>query len=299
MGTVHLAACGNSELLQVTAVADSSERTRTELAGAGLRCYPDADSLIAAGGIDAVIIATPTPTHQELSARLLAAGLPVLCEKPCGPSAAGLRRLGQIAEAVGAPLRIGYWRRFVPELGELRTEIRQGRLGGLLTLETGQWDERPPSPEYARQCGSIFADMAVHDLDQIQWLAGERITEVRALVRTGASSPLAGQAALLALSLESGLIAAASFGRWFPGGDTCWIRVHGTAGFRDLHFLRPPYSDDQMRSAVRAQDEAFAALVRGSPDERLATAADAEAALKTAETAEAAGLRRLLNGAWT
>ena len=99
MGRVHLAACGNSELLQVTAVADSSERTRTELAGAGLRCYPDADSLIAAGGIDAVIIATPTPTHQELSARLLAAGLPVLCEKPCGPSAAGLRRLGQIAEA--------------------------------------------------------------------------------------------------------------------------------------------------------------------------------------------------------
>ncbi len=287
MGRAHLAACADSDSVRFTALADSSDRVRQELADEGYLWFENADELIAAHVVDAVIIATPTPTHQALSAKALSAGLPVLCEKPCGPTAAGLRGLGVAARTSGSPLRVGYWRRFVPELTELHDEIRRGQLGTLLSLETGQWDEQPPSAGYQQLCGTIFADMAVHDLDQIQWLAGEQITSVRAVVRTGEPDqpPAAG---LLVLALDSGLISAASFGRWFPGGDACWLRVHGTAGYRELRFLWPPGSEQQMCAAVRSQDEAFAALVQGNPDPRLATAADAEAALAAAEAATAA-----------
>lgn len=240
--------------------------------------------MLSSGTVQAVIIAAPTPSHQRLSWLALRAGIPVLCEKPCGPAAAGLARL---AGPAGDLLRVGYWRRFVPSLDALRRELLDGGLGTLLSVETGQWDEHPPDAEYQRHCGSIFADMAVHDLDQIQWLAGQPITTVQAIARQarpGQPPP----AALLLLGLAEGIVGAASFGRWFPGGDACWVRVHGSAGFRDLHFLSPPDSDRQMIAAVRAQDEAFAALVTGAADPRLATAADAAAALAAAEAAEQA-----------
>jgi myo-inositol 2-dehydrogenase / D-chiro-inositol 1-dehydrogenase len=287
MGRAHLAACSNSDLVRVTALADGSERVRHELADEGYLCFTDADELIEADVVDAAIIAAPTPTHQELSARVLSAGLPVLCEKPCGSSAAGIRCLAATARSAGTVLRVGYWRRFVPQLVDLHDQIRRGELGTLLSLETGQWDEQPPSASYQQQCGTIFADMAVHDLDQIQWLAGRQITAVRAVVQTRESGQPP-EVGLLVLTLDSGLIGAASFGRWFPGGDACWLRVHGTAGYRELRFLWPPWSEQQMADAVREQDEAFAALVQGSPDSRLATATDAEAALAAAEAATAA-----------
>jgi myo-inositol 2-dehydrogenase / D-chiro-inositol 1-dehydrogenase len=291
MGRVHLTACANSDSVRVTAIADTSGQVREDLAAEGFECFGNADDLVDSGVADAAIIATPTPTHQELTAKILAAGLPVLCEKPCGPTAAGMRDLAAMARSHRSILRVGYWRRFVPELTELHDQIRRGQFGTLLSLETGQWDQQPPIARYQLECGTIFADMAVHDLDQIQWLAGERVTTVRAVVRTVRSSQPP-EAALVVLALDSGLIAAASLGRWFPGGDACWLRVHGTAGFRDLRFLWPPRSDEQMAAAVRTQDEAFAALVQGNPDPRLATAADAEAALAAAEaaaTAAAAG----------
>lgn len=287
MGRAHLAACISSDSMRITAVADSSDRVREELAGEGFECFRDAEEMLGARVIDAAIIAAPTPTHQEVSAKVLSAGLPALCEKPCGPTAAGIRGLEATARSAGTILRVGYWRRFVPELAELHDQIRRGHFGTLLSMETGQWDEEPPGASYQQQCGTIFADMAVHDLDQIQWLAGARITSVRAVVRHAdlGQQPEAG---LLVIGLNSGLIGAASFGRWFPGGDACWLRVHGTAGFRELRFLWPRRSDQQMAAAVRAQDEAFAGLVQGKPDSRLATAADAEAALAAAEAATAA-----------
>lgn len=280
---MHLAACGDSGQVEITAVADTSGQARDRLKP-GVRAYTGVDELLASGDVDGVIIATPTPTHQELSARVLAAGLPVLCEKPCGPTSAGLRDLA--ATVTGGPaLRVAYWRRFVPELQELHRQIISGELGSLLSMETGQWDHLPPGDDYARDCGTIFADMAVHDLDQIQWLAGERITGIHAVERSGQPTSVSGHSALMTLTLTSGLIAAASIGRWFPDGDACWIRVHGTAGFRDVRFLRPPFSAMQMTAAVREQDEAFAALALGQPDELLATAADAAAVLTVAEAA--------------
>jgi myo-inositol 2-dehydrogenase/D-chiro-inositol 1-dehydrogenase len=300
MGTVHRLACQGSDLINVTTVVDKSARVRDRLSRHGLRCYPSVGDMLGGGAIDAAVIATPTPLHQEISASLVGEGVAVLCEKPCGPTAAGLRMLAARADAGGALLRVGYWRRFVPALGSLHDQLDRGELGTVLSIETGQWDEFPPGAEYARACGGIFADMAVHDVDQIAWLTASPIRSVQAAVMRAevceqagpaGSAPQAGaseQSALLLLDLANGLIAAASLGRRHPPGDVCWVRVHGTKGVRDVRFLWPPESDRQMLAAVRAQDEAFAALVLGSDEPRLATAADAAAALAVAEAAELA-----------
>ena len=65
-------------------IAEPVASVREELAAAGLRTHANVEELLAAGGADAALIAAPTDLHVELVAELAAAGLPILCEKPCG-----------------------------------------------------------------------------------------------------------------------------------------------------------------------------------------------------------------------
>ena len=45
-------------------------------------------------------------------------GLPILCEKPCGLTTEETRSIA----ALGVPVQVAYWRRFVPALRELREQ---------------------------------------------------------------------------------------------------------------------------------------------------------------------------------
>ncbi|MGH3285746.1 MAG: dehydrogenase, partial [Streptosporangiaceae bacterium] len=62
-------------------------------------------------------------------AEVAARGLPVLCEKPCGLTAAAAQMSAQTAATAGVPLQVAYWRRFVPGLRQLHDRIAAGELG--------------------------------------------------------------------------------------------------------------------------------------------------------------------------
>ena len=59
--------------------------------------YPDLDSLLSASDVEAVIIATPHPTHADLAIRCLEAGKHVLCEKPMATSIGDAVRIEEAA----------------------------------------------------------------------------------------------------------------------------------------------------------------------------------------------------------
>ena len=64
---------------------------------------------------------------------MAAAGLPILCEKPCGVTARGHARARRASSTrAGVALQVAYWRRFVPELVALRERIAAGELGEVL-----------------------------------------------------------------------------------------------------------------------------------------------------------------------
>jgi myo-inositol 2-dehydrogenase/D-chiro-inositol 1-dehydrogenase len=97
MGQVHLRAISESERIRVVAVAEPSPANRDLLAGPGLAVpglavYSDADAMLKAGGLDGVLIATPSPLHLQMVELIAAAGLPILCEKPCGITADEARK---------------------------------------------------------------------------------------------------------------------------------------------------------------------------------------------------------------
>jgi myo-inositol 2-dehydrogenase/D-chiro-inositol 1-dehydrogenase len=287
MGQTHLRALAGSDVARIDAAAEPALPTRNELATRGLAVHGDIDAMLDAGGIDGVLIAAPSDLHLDLVRRVAVAGLPILCEKPCGTTAADAREAARIAKASGVPLQVAYWRRFVPVLRELRRRIADGAMGPLCFVACYQWDAAPPPRSFRAGSGGIFIDMGVHEFDQLRWLTGQEIATISPPLATIASdSPAPGDAdsAQALCTLSAGTTALVSLGRYFSPGDACWTRVFGMAASDECRFLWPPDGDAAFLDALRRQAEGFAQAVNGAAGEA-ASAEDAVAALVAAEQA--------------
>jgi myo-inositol 2-dehydrogenase/D-chiro-inositol 1-dehydrogenase len=277
MGRTHLDALALSRRAVAVAVVDPDPARRAAaVVDPGLprpATYADVEALLAAGGFDAALISTPTDLHLSLVRRFAEAGVPVLCEKPCGLTA------GEAAEAAraGILLQVGYWRRFVPSLQGLRARD----LGEPSLVVCHQWDEHPPPPGFRDRSGGIAIDMAVHEIDQVRWLLGQEFGEVTAVGASGGDDP---DTAVAVSRLSGGTVATITLGRRFARGDTCWLEVFGGAEYVREEFMT---GDEDFLAALVAQADAFAAAVAG--EEQIgATGDDAVAALRVAEQIGAA-----------
>ena len=287
MGRAHLRALREASRAEVAAVVDPVDGVREELGAQGLRTFAHVDELLAAGGVDAAIVAAPSDLHLELVSVLVGAGLPVLCEKPCGLRSEETAEAVRIAAGAGVLLQIGYWRRFVPALVALRERIAAGALGEPAQIWSWQWDERPPSPAFRARSGGILLDMGVHEFDQIRWLTGQEVTDVSALAADVTSEePVPGDPESVAAvaELSGGAVATVSLGRRLSVCEGCWVEVVGTDGYARELFVWGDDGPGVIHAAVVTQLEAFAAAVRGAPQQG-ATGEDALRAIETAERA--------------
>jgi myo-inositol 2-dehydrogenase / D-chiro-inositol 1-dehydrogenase len=286
MGRTHIDALAASGV-DVGAVVEPVAELRDAVAADRIAGYGEVDELLAAGGVDGVLVAAPTDLHLELVRRIAAAGVPILCEKPCGLRSADTAAAARAAEEAGVLLQVGYWRRFVPALVDLRAGIAAGDYGRVSLVSCWQWDERPPAPGFRTRSGGILVDMGVHELDQIRWLTGAEIEDVVAVASTTTyDPPVEGDPESVAalVRLEGGAIATISLGRRFPPGDACWVEVIGTDAHVRIPFMWGEAGTAVFRAALVAQAEAFAEAARGGPV-RGATAEDAVRAIEAAERA--------------
>jgi myo-inositol 2-dehydrogenase/D-chiro-inositol 1-dehydrogenase len=289
MGRTHLDALAGSERVAVTAAMDPVPAARDALAARGLATHASLEELIDAGGFDAALIAAPSDIHGEVVAALAQAGIPMLCEKPCGVSRETAAAAARIAADAGVLLQVGYWRRFVPELVALRERIAAGELGELSLVRCWQWDGTPPNLEFRVRSGGIIVDMGVHELDQTRWLTGQEFGELHAVaagVTDGPPVPGDPDTVEIASALSGGAVGTISLGRTFPHGDCCWVEVHGLRGHARVEFVWGEEGERVFHRALVDQAEAFAAAVKGEAP-RGATADDAVAALEAAERAQA------------
>src|SRR5258708_38368561 len=145
MGRTHWRALKDSTEVTVVAVTEPVEAAAAPLREQGLAVYPTAEEMFADSELDGVLIAVPTPQHIDTTRRALEAGLPVLCEKPFGLVPDEARAVGELASEQGLALQIAYWRRFVPQLTTLRSDLAGGQDGAVHLLAVSPWDE-PPAP---------------------------------------------------------------------------------------------------------------------------------------------------------
>lgn len=285
MGRVHLAALERSQEVEVVAVVEPVEAVRSDLGQRGFRTFATVASLLEDGGFDGVLIAAPTDRHLELVEAFAGAGVPVLCEKPVGMSAADASAAAAAAQRAGIVLQVGYWRRFVPALRALRERIAAGELGEILQISCLQWDAEPPSAQFRAHSGGIAVDMGVHELDQARWLTGQDVASVSATPGGAAEHPDADpDVAAITARLSGGTVLIVSLGRMFPPGDCCWAEVFGTGGYERVPFMWGDAGEEVFHAALAAQADAFAAAVRGA-EQTGAGAVDAVAAVGAAELA--------------
>jgi myo-inositol 2-dehydrogenase/D-chiro-inositol 1-dehydrogenase len=290
MGRVHLEALAGSDTVAPVAVVEPVDALRAAATAGGLTGYADLDAALGAEGIDAFLVAAPSDVHGQVVARIAAAGFPILCEKPCGLTAADARAAADAAERAGVPLQIGYWRRFVPELADVRARIAAGELGTVALVSCWQWDREPPTPAFRARSGGIAVDMGVHEIDQLRWLTGQEMEQLAAVGggkrgQTPFSDP---DAAAVVTRLSGGALGVITLGRRFPLPDSCWAEVIATEGHARLPFMWGAEGDAAFRAALRAQAEAFAATVRDGTPVAGAGGEDAARALEAAERIGAA-----------
>src|SRR5579864_9011955 len=279
MGRTHMRALAGSDVVEVTAIAEMSPAARLAVAGTGAAVYQSVAEMLDRASPDGVLIAAPTDQHAAIIAEVAAAGLPILCEKPCGLTAAA----AQAAAAAGVPLQVAYWRRFVPGLRQLHDRIAAGELGVIHLVTCYQWDEQPPSPVFRVHSGGIAIDMGVHEFDQLRWLTGQDIAGLAAVSSGPAPGGIADvDGAQVIVRLSGGATGIISLGRYYPVGDAVWAEAFGTRGHERCDVIDPAEGEVAQLEALRCQAESFAAFAGGGPCEG-ATAADAIAALAAAE----------------
>jgi predicted dehydrogenase len=166
----------------------SAERFAAEHADAhpALRAYEDLDALL--GAVDAVLVATPTDTHEAIVRRCLAAGRHVLVEKPMALDEAGCARMAA-ARPPGVVLMVGHVLRYWPEYTVLRDLAASGRFGALRLVVLSRRCALPSGSTWFRdheRSGGAVADLLVHDLDLALALVGSDAA-IAATGRRGAS----------------------------------------------------------------------------------------------------------------
>ncbi|MGX1128467.1 myo-inositol 2-dehydrogenase/D-chiro-inositol 1-dehydrogenase [Streptomyces glaucescens] len=166
---------------RVAAVADpDSDRAKEAVAGLdGATAHTETEAALDAPGVDAVLIASPGPAHEEALRAAFARGLPVLCEKPMVPEPEGALRVVEAEARLGRRLaQIGFMRRYDAEYRRLKSVLDGGRLGRPLMLHCVHRNVSSP-PDFT---SAMLVDSSVsHEIDAARWLLGQEPTAVTVL----------------------------------------------------------------------------------------------------------------------
>jgi len=173
---------------EVVAVFDPDPARAAAVAEATqARTSARAEELISAPDVDSVLVASPDETHPAMVLACIAAGKPVLCEKPLATSLAGATEVMEAEIAHGARLvRLGFMRRYDPGYRAAKEVIAAGELGQVVVLHCVHRG-KASAPHYTT--AMLLSNSAVHEFDVTRWLLGEEI--VAASVVAGRSSPYA------------------------------------------------------------------------------------------------------------
>ena len=162
----------------IVAVADPSPVAQASAESASILSFDDTATMLAAGGIDALYVATPNNAHLAPVRAAVAAGVPVLCEKPL---AASLADAEAIAAAVGGHLcGTAFDQRHHPAHRAMADAIGGGEIGRPVAVRIvyacwvgPDWSEDNWRADPAAAGGGAVIDLALHGLDLAQMLLGE------------------------------------------------------------------------------------------------------------------------------
>ncbi len=181
IGQEHIRRC--SKVLQgaqVVAVSDINvDGAKAALTRIGIEAevFANGHDVVNSPNVDALLVTSWDPTHEEFTLAAIAAGKPVFCEKPLAMSAEGCRRIVDAEIKFGKRLvQVGFMRPYDSGYRALKKVIQQGEIGEPLMLHCAH--RNPTVPE------NYTTDMAItntliHELDVLRWLTEDDYKSVQ------------------------------------------------------------------------------------------------------------------------
>jgi predicted dehydrogenase len=165
------------DLADLTWLCDASAEKQEEFAQRypNARVTGDFAEVLADDEVEAVVIATPVPTHHPLAKAALEAGKHVFVEKPPAMRAAEMEELIALAEAGGLVLMPGHLLLYHPAVQKLKELVDAGELGDVLVVYGNR-----QNLGVIRKDENALWSLGVHDLSVILWLIQEEIVEASA-----------------------------------------------------------------------------------------------------------------------
>jgi len=176
IGRAHIDAIRNSPTATLAAVVDPAPPTA--VSEAGVPIYPSLDALIETDPPDGVVLATPNTLHVEHALLCMAAGLPILLEKPIAVTVAEAASLVLAADAAKARILIGHHRAHSPIMVHAKAVIDSGRLGRLVAVTGSATFLKPDSyfnegPWRSNRGGGPILINMIHEVHSLRMLCGD------------------------------------------------------------------------------------------------------------------------------
>jgi myo-inositol 2-dehydrogenase/D-chiro-inositol 1-dehydrogenase len=158
----------------------SSERAKAIADRHGIRdVATDPAAAIARSDVDAVVIASPDPTHTPLSHLCIAAKKPVLCEKPLSQSSVDCLNVMADEQAAGRRfVQLGFMRRFDQSYVEMKAALHNGQIGRALMMHNFHRNVETPSADFSG--AMAITSSAPHEYDVVRYVLGTNFTAISA-----------------------------------------------------------------------------------------------------------------------
>ena len=145
-------------------------------------CFGDHESMLSAGGLDALVVATPNSTHVDVLLDVVETGIPVLVEKPLCTTVTDCLR---VIEAAGpsAMVWVGLEYRYMPAVAGLIDSVAAGTVGPVRMVairehrfpfleKVGGWNR------FNRNTGGTLVEKCCHFFDLMNLITGARPVRV-------------------------------------------------------------------------------------------------------------------------
>ncbi len=185
-GSEHVRAFAAHPDARVCAIVDPDRARAAALCrelGISPPVHAGIDDALADGAVDAVVIATPNDSHASLTIAAARAGKHVLLEKPAAIDVASLDATLAAVRDAGVLCQVNMILRWHPMIASIVRLRDAGELGDVHTVEAdfvfGELEGAEPDWARTRAAGgSVHLYAGCHAYDQLEWLMGDRVSEI-------------------------------------------------------------------------------------------------------------------------
>ncbi len=254
IGSFHARNLAKSDAVDDVVVVDPGDAAARALAdslrdtlGVEVAVASDLGPVLAAGGIDLVVVGAPTSLHSRLILQAVTAGVPVFCEKPGATTLEQAEALRDAVAASGVAVQIGFQRRFDPPIRAAAAARQRGDVGHTYLVRSATHDHEPPDIAHVAPRETLFTETLIHDFDAIRFVTGQEVTRVMAMSHAPGTDELGFDAdvrhAAVLMQLDGGAQAVATAAWHDPCGYDVRMELLGSrdsiaVGYGDRPQLR-------------------------------------------------------------